>query len=162
MQDMTPIELKFTIENLLSEYAACLNNERYAEFPDFFDPEDSRYEILSRENYDLGLPTPIMGCFSHGMIKDRVAQLVDGTLTYHRLNLRHFISNVLIESNAGGVVKACANFQVIQSDQEGVSKLYLVGRYQDEIDITGEKPIFKKKAAILDSFAIYNMLAVPV
>ena len=159
---MTHHELKHSVENLLYDYAACLNNRQYEDFPAFFEEENCRYEIQSRENYDLGLPTPIMGCFSHGMIKDRVAQLVDGTLTYHNLNLRHYISNLRVEEEQAGIVKARSNFQVIQSDQEGISNLYLVGRYEDEILISEGSLKFVKKIAILDSFAIHNMLAVPV
>jgi anthranilate 1,2-dioxygenase small subunit len=159
---MNRLELQQNVEQLLFEYADCLNEKRYEEFPAFFDEDDCYYEIQSKENYDLGLPTPLMGCYSHGMVKDRIAQLVDNTLTYRRLNLRHFVTNVRIVDEEAERIKVKANFLVMQSDLEGVSEHYLIGRYEDEIVKKGESLKFIKKRAILDSFAINNMLAVPV
>jgi len=158
---MNKIELQLKVEKFLFDYADCLNEKRYEEFPSFFKEEDCHYEVQSKENEDLGLTTPIMGCYSHGMIRDRVAQLIDNTLTYRRLNLRHFISNVRIEHD-GNKINLKANFQVMQSDLEGVSELYLVGRYEDVLILEQGDLKFISKRAILDSFSIPNMLAVPV
>jgi len=158
---MNKIELQLKVENFLFDYADCLNEKRYEEFPSFFKEEDCHYEVQSKENEDLGLTTPIMGCYSHGMIRDRVAQLIDNTLTYRRLNLRHFISNIRIEHD-GNKINLKANFQVMQSDLEGVSELYLVGRYEDVLILEQGELKFISKRAILDSFSIPNMLAVPV
>jgi len=158
---MNKIELQLKVEKFLFDYADCLNEKRYEEFPSFFKEEDCHYEVQSKENEDLGLTTPIMGCYSHGMIRDRVAQLIDNTLTYRRLNLRHFISNVRIEHD-GNKINLKANFQVMQSDLEGVSELYLVGRYEDVLILEQGELKFISKRAILDSFSIPNMLAVPV
>ena len=158
---MNKIELQLKVEKFLFDYADCLNQKRYEEFPSFFKEEDCHYEVQSKENEDLGLTTPIMGCYSHGMIRDRVAQLIDNTLTYRRLNLRHFISNVRIEHD-GNKINLKANFQVMQSDLEGVSELYLVGRYEDVLILEQGELKFISKRAILDSFSIPNMLAVPV
>ena len=158
---MNKIELQLKVEKFLFDYADCLNEKRYEEFPSFFKEEDCHYEVQSKENEDLGLTTPIMGCYSHGMIRDRVAQLIDNTLTYRRLNLRHFISNIRIEHD-GNKINLKANFQVMQSDLEGVSELYLVGRYEDVLILEQGELKFINKRAILDSFSIPNMLAVPV
>ena len=158
---MNKIELQLKVEKFLFDYADCLNQKRYEEFPSFFKEEDCHYEVQSKENEDLGLTTPIMGCYSHGMIRDRVAQLIDNTLTYRRLNLRHFISNIRIEHD-GNKINLKANFQVMQSDLEGVSELYLVGRYEDVLILEQGELKFISKRAILDSFSIPNMLAVPV
>jgi len=158
---MNKIELQLKVEKFLFDYADCLNEKRYEDFPSFFKEEDCHYEVQSKENEDLGLTTPIMGCYSHGMIRDRVAQLIDNTLTYRRLNLRHFISNIRIEHD-GDKINLSANFQVMQSDLEGVSELYLVGRYEDVLILVHGDLKFTSKRAILDSFSIPNMLAVPV
>jgi anthranilate 1,2-dioxygenase small subunit len=95
------------------------------------------------------------------MIRDRVAQLVDNTLTYRRLNLRHFISNIRIDEDKTGI-NLKANFQVMQSDLEGVSELYLVGRYEDKLVLNHNELKLISKRAILDSFSVPNMLAVPI
>ena len=158
---MNKIELQLKVERFLFDYADCLNEKRYEEFPSFFKEDDCHYEVQSKENEDLGLTTPIMGCYSHGMIRDRVAQLVDNTLTYRRLNLRHFISNIRIDEGKSGI-NLNANFQVMQSDLEGVSELYLVGRYEDKLILDRDELKLISKRAILDSFSVPNMSAVPV
>lgn len=50
----------------------------------------------------------------------------------------------------------------MQSDLEGVSELYLVGRYEDKLILDHNELKLISKRVILDSFAIPNMLAVPV
>lgn len=151
-----------TIEDFLSDYADCLDGRRYQEWPNFFDPDECCYEICSRENVDLGLPAPLMSCYSYGMLVDRVAMLVKNTLTYRPMYLRHQTTNLRVRSKPGSTVSARANLVVHQSDPEGVSSLYLVGRYEDEITITPGGPKLRRKRVILDSFGIDTMLAVPV
>ena len=154
-------DLQIKVERFLFDYADCLNEKRYEDFPSFFKEDNCHYEVQSKENEDLGLTTPIMGCYSHGMIRDRVTQLINNTLTYRRLNLRHFISNIRIDEGKTEI-DLKANFQVMQSDLEGVSELYLVGRYEDKLILDHNELKLISKRVILDSFAIPNMLAVPV
>lgn len=158
---MNELELQHAVESFLFEYAACLNDERYAEWPEFFEP-DCRYEILSRENVDLGLPVPLMGCYSHGMVVDRVLMLVKKTLTYRKMYFRHQIGNVRVRRIDEASVEAQANIIVHQTDLEGVSSIYLVGRYVDQLVLREGRLRIRTKAVILDSFGIDNMLAVPV
>jgi anthranilate 1,2-dioxygenase small subunit len=115
------------------DYADALNQQRYAEWPEFFTQDACDYRVVSRENHDAGLPAPLMGCYSHGMVKDRVSMLIKGTLTTRNVYLRHYITNVRANEQHDGSVSATANFQVMQSDPEGNSSLYMVGRYEDEM-----------------------------
>jgi anthranilate 1,2-dioxygenase small subunit len=151
-----------TIEDFLFDYAECLDNRRYQDWPGFFQSNDCRYEVLSRENFDLGLPAPLMSCYSHGMLVDRVTMLVKDTLTHRPIYLRHQTTNLRVETADPSTVIARANFTVHQSDVEGVPSLYLVGRYQDEIAMGSEGPKLRRKSVILDSFGIDTMLAVPI
>ena len=145
-----------------TEYAEALNQQRYAQWPSFFDPETCDYRIASRENHDLGLPAPLMGCYTPGMVRDRVAMLVKGTLTYRKMYLRHFISNVRADQSADGLITAAANLLVMQSDLEGNSSVYMVGRYEDAlVDLQGALKL-RKRLVIVDSFSIDTMLAVPL
>jgi len=155
-------DLHRTIEDFLFDYAECLDDRRYQDWPDFFDPIECRYEVLSRENADLGLPAPIMSCYSHGMLVDRVTMLVKKTLTYRPMYLRHQITNLRVRPGSAATITARANLTVLQSDVEGVSSLYMVGRYEDEILITAGQPKLRRKSVILDSFGVDTMLAVPL
>jgi anthranilate 1,2-dioxygenase small subunit len=76
--------------------------------------------------------------------------------------LRHQTTNLRIQEKDTSTVTARANFTVHQCDVEGVASLYLVGRYEDEIKVDSDGPKLRRKRAILDSFGIDTMLAVPV
>lgn len=154
--------LRLRVESFLYEYAALLDEERFAEWPDLFDESACRYEVLSRENVDLGLPVPIMSGYSHGMVRDRVAMLVQGTLTYRKMRLLRQVSNVRATAGDDGSIHAQACVTVFQSDEEGVSSLYLVGRYRAKLRDAGGSFRLTAMSVVLDSFGIDTMLAVPV
>ena len=160
---MTPdLMLRLQVESFLYEYAALLDEERFAEWPSLFAENPCRYEVLSRENVDLGLPVPIMSCYSHGMVRDRVAMLVQGTLTYRKMRLLRQVSNVRAEAAADGNVIARAGITVFQSDEEGVSSLYIVGRYHAHLAQHSESFRITAMSVVVDSFGIDTMLAVPI
>ena len=143
-------------------YADLLDREQFDSWVELFDRDSCRYEVLSRENRDLGLSLPIMGCFSHGMVQDRVAMLAKGVLTYRRDKLLRQVSNVQVLSSTEAAVQARAKLVVYQSSEEGVSSLYMVARY--ELELLRRAQTFKvgRMAVVVDSFGIDTMLAVPL
>ncbi len=150
------------VAQFLYDYAACLDEERFADWPALFVPEDCTYQVLSRENVDLGLPVPIMGCFTHGMVKDRVAMLVKETLTYRRMYLLRQVTNVRANVADDGTIAAKAALLVFQSSEEGVSSLYMVARYDATLAADGDGFRIRRMDVIVDSFGIDTMLAVPL
>ncbi len=156
------LTLRLQVESFLYEYAALLDEERFADWPQLFAESACRYEVLSRENVDLGLPVPIMSCYSHGMLRDRVAMLVQGTLTYRKMRLLRQVSNVRAEAAPGEKVIVKAGITVFQSDEEGVSSLYLVGRYHGHLMNSNGSFRITAMSVVLDSFGIDTMLAVPI
>ena len=154
--------LRLRVEDFLYDYAALLDEERFAEWPARFVESACRYEVLSRENVDLGLPAPIMGCYSHGMVCDRVAMLVQGTLTYRRMNLLRQVSNVRATLETDRSIMARAGLAVFQSDEEGVTSLYIIGRYQARLVERSNQFQIAEMRVIVDSFGIDTMLAVPL
>ena len=163
MSDWT---LQARVQAFLYEYAASLDEERFDDWVALFDPGNCTYEVLSRENRDLGLPAPIMGCYSYGMVCDRVAMLVKGVLTYRHNHLLRQVSNVRVRRAApeskDDALLVQAGLVVHQSDEEGVSSLYMVGRYEMQLtDVVG-KHLIRRMAVVVDSFGIDTMLAVPL
>ena len=154
------------VQAFMVDYAACLDEERFDDWVALFDPAVCTYEVLSRENRDLGLPAPIMGCYSHGMVCDRVAMLVKGVLTYRRNHLLRQVSNVRVLQGAAGsqaqAVSVRGALVVYQSDPEGVSSLYMVARYEAQLADVGGKLLIRRMAVVVDSFGIDTMLAVPL
>jgi anthranilate 1,2-dioxygenase small subunit len=150
------------VSQFLYRYAELLDGEQFTDWVALFDTQQCRYEVLSRENRDLGLPLPIMGCFSHGMVRDRVAMLAKGVLTYRRDKLLRQVSNVQVQAQTGGSLQARAKLVVYQSNEEGVSSLYMVARYECELIEQGNELKLRQMAVVVDSFGIDTMLAVPL
>jgi anthranilate 1,2-dioxygenase small subunit len=126
-----------------------------------FDADACVYEVLSRENRDLGLPAPIMGCYTHGMLRDRVAMLVKGVLTYRRDKLLRQVTNLRVRRD-GDLLRLDAALVVYRSDEEGVSALYMVARYEAHVAAVAGRFLIRRMAVVVDSFGIDTMLAVPL
>ena len=157
--------LQARVQAFMFEYAACLDEERFDDWVALFDVSNCTYEVLSRENRDLGLPAPIMGCYSHGMVCDRVAMLVKGVLTYRHNHLLRQVGNVRVSAAPGGEAGSLtvrAGLVVYQSDPEGVSSLYMVARYEARLADVNHKLLIQRMAVVVDSFGIDTMLAVPL
>jgi anthranilate 1,2-dioxygenase small subunit len=149
------------IEQFNYSCAQVLNGEEFSKWPDFFAPHCT-YEVLSRENVEQGLLAPLMSCYTHGMVEDRVAMLLKGTLTYRRMYLKHYITNTQIIAQDDAGTHARANVMVMQSTLEGVSSIYIVGSYEDVFVQIDGKLLLSSRKVVLDSFGIDTMLAVPI
>ena len=147
------------ILDLFADYAACLDERRFAEWPDFF-TGDCHYEVQSRENWDLGLPSAPIYCNSKGMLRDRVTVL-DDTLTYPYLHIRHLITNIRIKGD-GDPYTVTSNYLVLHSTEEGETRIFSTGKSEDEVVVGEGGPLFQKKIVVADTFAIDNLLAVPL
>ena len=150
----------FAILDLYSDYALCLDERRFEDWPGFFS-ESCHYEVQSRENRDLDLPGALIFCDSRGAVEDRVRVLRD-TLTYPFLHIRHLIANVRVHGSQDGAFETSASYLVLHSTEEGETRIYSTGKYEDEIVFEADRPRFRKKIVIADTFAIDNLLAVPL
>ena len=150
----------FAILDLYSDYALCLDERRFDDWPGYFS-ESCHYEVQSRENRDLDLPGALIFCDSRGAVEDRVTVLKD-TLTYPFLHIRHLIANVRVHGEREGVYESSASYLVLHSTEEGETRIYSTGKYEDEIVFEADRPRFRKKIVIADTFAIDNLLAVPL
>ena len=119
---MSDWHLQARVQAFMFEYAACLDEERFDDWVALFDTDTCTYEVLSRENRDLGLPAPIMGCYSHGMVCDRVAMLVKGVLTYRHNHLLRQVGNVRVSATPEGAAGA-RNSRAIPSFETFDSRL---------------------------------------
>ena len=60
-------ELRLDLE-LYAEYVACLDEERFEEWPEFF-TDDAIYRIIPRENFEHGLPIATLHCESKAIAR---------------------------------------------------------------------------------------------
>ena len=141
-------------------YGRCIADNQLEDWPEFF-VEDCLYRVLPRENDALELPLSLMMCDSKGMLEDRVRSLREANI-YNIHYPLHQISNIEIVGSHEDVLDVRANYSVFQTDQEGRSTVYSVGRYRDKVVFPNGEPRFKEKTVVLDTFNVPNLLAVPL
>jgi anthranilate 1,2-dioxygenase small subunit len=72
------------------------------------------------------------------------------------------VSNVRAQAENDGTILARAGLTVFQSDEEGVSSLYIVGRYEARLVQSAGSFSIQQMKVMVDSFGIDTMLAVPL
>jgi anthranilate 1,2-dioxygenase small subunit len=151
--------LRLEIQALLDAYVAALDNDRLESWPDFF-IEDCLYEIVPKENEDLGLPAPVIHCDNKRMLRDRVTSLRHANI-FACVTYRHFLSGLTWERD-GDAVRADCNYLVISTGQAGQSIIYQTGIYHDVIVRADEGLRFASKRVIYDTARVQTLLAIPI
>jgi salicylate 5-hydroxylase small subunit len=154
------VEDRVRIEDLYAAYAACLDDARFAEWPDFF-TEDCVYRIIPRENYDRGLPLATLSFESKGMLRDRVYAVTE-TLFHEPYYQRHIVSGFVVRADVGGGFRVQVNYVVVRTKAGALSEVYSAGRYVDRIVDDGGTPRFREKLCVFDSEIIPNSLIYPI
>lgn len=152
--------LHHQVDQLNAAYAAALDEKRFDDWPLFF-VEDGHYKVQARENFDRGLPLALIALESQGMMKDRVYGITQ-TIYHGPYYMRHVISPARIVSQEGGVVRAEATYAVFRTKPGGVSEVYNVGRYIDEIIKKDGSLKFRSRLCVYDSEMILNSLIYPI
>ncbi|HUH84007.1 MAG TPA: aromatic-ring-hydroxylating dioxygenase subunit beta [Stellaceae bacterium] len=148
------------VERLLARYVASIDADRLEEWPGYF-TERCRYQIITSENYEQGLPLGIFFADSQAMLQDRVAALRQANI-YEGQRYRHLVSSTLILGEEDGLVIAQSNYMVARIMHDGATMLFSTGRYLDRVDLRGPGPLFAEKLVILDSRRIDTLLAIPL
>ncbi len=162
---MTPQDslwLHHQINLFNAEYAAALDEKRYADWPDFFVP-DGRYLVQARENFDRGLPLALMRLESQGMMRDRVHGVTQ-TIYHGPYYMRHVVSpacGLALEAD-GQTLRAQANYAVFRTKPGSVSEVFNVGRYIDTFVQTDVGWRLRERRCVYDSEMILNSLIYPI
>jgi anthranilate 1,2-dioxygenase small subunit len=154
------IATQLAVERLLARYVASIDADRLEEWPGYF-TERCRYQIISAENHEQGLPIGVFFANSRGMLADRVAALRQANV-YEPQRYRHLVSSTLLLGEADGLVAAQSNYLVVRIMHDGGTMLFSTGRYLDRIDLRGPEPLFAEKLVIFDSKRIDTLLAIPI
>jgi anthranilate 1,2-dioxygenase small subunit len=158
--DAAAIVRRFEIEDLYTDYAACLDSDALEHWPDFF-TEDCAYRITSAENYEAGLPLGLIYATSRKMLVDRVSALRDANI-YEPQRYRHLISGIRIEQESADGIGVSADFLVVRTMQDGGMTMFAVGRYLDRLRRGDAGWRFARKIVVLDSRQIDTLLAIPL
>jgi salicylate 5-hydroxylase small subunit len=157
---MSRRDLRLELEELYAEYVACLDEERFEAWPEFF-TDDASYRIMPRENFERGLPMATLHCESKGYLQDRVVAIRQ-TSVYAPRYIRRLVSNIRILGWREDWLEVRANYAAFETLPDDPTRVFSVGRCHDRlVDVDGSLR-FKEKLVIFDSELIPNSLIYPL
>ena len=153
-------ELRLKLEELYAAYAACLDEERFEEWPEFFgDP--CLYKIVPRENFERGLPLATWLCESKGYLLDRVTA-IRRTSVYAPRYVRRMVSGIRVLGWSDEVLEVRANYVALETLQDEVTRVFNAGQYRDKLVIEKGELKFREKLCVFDSTLVPNSLIYPL
>lgn len=152
--------MKLRLQSLYDDYAYVLDEQDLDAWLNFF-TEDAHYRVISKENFDANLPLGLIFCMNKNMLRDRVTALRETTM-YEPRAMRHFISGMHILGIEADVVRVQANFLITESVSDQEPEISMVGKYQDELVVTEDSVLIRKRDCIYDNYRIRNSLIIPV
>lgn len=153
-------EIRRRIEELHTRYIRAIDDERWEEWPDLF-TETCLYKIVTRENFDQGLPLSVMECHSRGMLKDRVTGLRTINV-YEPHRYLHQIGGLAIENIDGDVARCRSNYLVVRTMLDGAMSIFSAGVYLDKVVLGPEEARFQERVVVADSRRIETLLVFPL
>jgi anthranilate 1,2-dioxygenase small subunit len=144
----------------MAEYAMAVDENRLEDWVELFD-ETCDYKVLTRENVEQGLPNVLMWCDNKNMLRDRVE-------SYRHVNLynphydRHVLGPLRFTGHAGAAWRFDVSYSLFQTELEGASRLFSVGRYQVEALVDGDQARLKTVVVIADTGLVPSLLATPI
>jgi anthranilate 1,2-dioxygenase small subunit len=154
-------ETQWRVERLLGRYVECIDDDALEQWPDFFVVDQCRYEIITRENTERGMPLALMLCTSHGMLIDRVVSLRQANI-YPQRWFRHVLSNVVIHEVSADILNVHSNYVAFQTRRNGQTDIFSAGKYVDRIVMTDGALKFAEKRVLVDTHRVDTLLVTPL
>ena len=148
------------IEELIHDYAHCIDDDRLEAWPNFF-TEECLYRVISRQDYERGLPVGVMTCTSRGMLQDRILSLRNANI-YEPHVYRHLISAIRIRGETDGIWSVQTGYAVIRTMQTGDVSIFSTGKYLDRIVRVGDALKFKERTVVFDSRRVHTLMVIPI
>jgi anthranilate 1,2-dioxygenase small subunit len=142
-------------------YADTLDEQRLMDWVEMF-TDDAFYVIISRENFDRDMPVGLIYCENKGMIYDRAYALLK-TAMYAPRYLRHIIGNQQVLGEESGIIRARANYVVLQVlfDRPNAT-LHQVGVYYDKFRRVDGRLKLAERRCVYDNLLVDNALCIPI
>jgi 3-phenylpropionate/cinnamic acid dioxygenase small subunit len=136
------------IERLMYRYARTADSQLYHEWLELF-TEDAIYTAITLENdRDQGLA--LFTDYGKERMKERVAFFM-GFWAAERGKTLHQVSNIEVTDVTGDQAVAVSYFVIYRTGDDGESKLYACGEYQDELANSPTGWLFQKRRVIVDA-----------
>ena len=155
-----PQDVRNAVSDLLAEYGLSLDEDRLEDWVELFTP-DCDYRVVTRENVEQGLTNILMWCDNQDMLRDRV----DSYRHVNEYNLhwdRHVIGPAKHLGQADGAWGVEASYSLFQTDLEGASRLFSVGRYRFDLVVEGGAARIRRALVVADTGLVPTLLATPV
>jgi salicylate 5-hydroxylase small subunit len=153
-------ELRLEVEELYADYAACLNETRFEDWPEFFvDP--CLYRIVPRENFERGLPVSTWSCESRAGLHDRVVA-IRKTAVYGPRHVRRLVSGIRVLGWKEGGLETRASYAAFETLLDEHTRVFNVGECRDLIVVEHDRLKFAEKVCVFDSMLIPNSLIFPL
>jgi anthranilate 1,2-dioxygenase small subunit len=156
-----PTAVREALCDLMAHYAAAIDDDRLEDWVELF-AEECDYRIVTRENVEQGLSNVLMWCDNKDMLRDRV----ESYRQVNEYNLhwdRHVIGPLRFTAGAGGLWSFEAAYSLFQTEPEGASRLFSVGRYRIEAIVDeGGSAGLKTVTVIADTGLVLSLLATPI
>jgi anthranilate 1,2-dioxygenase small subunit len=157
---MNRTELLMAAHELMAEYADRIDGDRLEQWLELF-TEDARYDVIPRENVEQGLRVSLMVCAGKAQLRDRITALRSAN-EYNLHYDRHVISAIKVREAGDGSFEIGANYAVFQTNLEGQSRLFSVGRYEDRARMEDGRLLLCDKRIIVDTYSVPTLLATPL
>jgi anthranilate 1,2-dioxygenase small subunit len=155
-----PADVREALTALMAEYAMAIDDNRLEDWVELFD-EACDYKVVMRENVEQDLPNVLMWCDNKNMLRDRIE-------SYRQVNLynlhydRHVLGPLHVTGHDGPLWRFDVSYSLFQTELEGASRLFSVGRYHLEASVKDGVARLKSVAVIADTGLIPSLLATPI
>ncbi len=153
-------ELRLKLEDLYADYAACLDEERFEDWPEFFS-DPCLYKIVPRENFERGLPLATWLCESKGYLFDRITA-IRKTAVYAPRYVRRMVSGIRVLGWTDAVLEVRASYLALETLQDELTRVFNAGQYRDKLVVEDGRLKFREKLCIFDSLLVPNSLIYPL
>lgn len=154
------VAVRELLTDLMAQYAAAIDENRLEDWVELFD-EACDYRIVTRENVEQNLPNVLMWCDNKNMLRDRIE-------SYRHVNLynphydRHVLGPLRFMASKSSIWSFDLAYSLFQTELEGASRLFSVGRYQVAALVEGDKARLKSVMVIADTGLVPSLLATPI
>lgn len=153
------MSLRDEVEDFYAEYSEVIDSGALERWPELF-VEPCLYRIVSKENYDQGLPLSLMLCESLGMLRDR-ALASQSLNVYAPRAWRHSITQIRAREEDDRIA-ARANFVVFETLQDQHTRVLCAGRYLDALVRTQAGLRLREKICVYDAALVPGSIVMPL
>lgn len=148
------------IAQFYSSAALAISDGRILEWTNLF-IDSAKYSVISRANYDRGLPLATMFYESKGALVDRVTA-IDNTMVYAPRYISLGVSNVGLIEHSERSARTRSAFAMYHTLVDGDAQLFMIGRTFDEIEIADDALRFTRRVVVFDSERVPGSVIYPI